>query len=448
MKIPNNILDLLSVTAPTLATAFGTPLAGAAAALAVRGLREYFGESATPDGSVPTASPETVVQVIGQNQNDPNLLVRLQEVEADLKKFENERGFRFAELDAKDRQSARDLVVKTDTAGAVLNLGRHVIWLGYAAPTALVLFAVALAFGLIKFPYENREFITVVFNMLSSVIAGFVAWSGMVLAFYFGSSQGSERKTDAIAAQLAQQSDQLGKAATAAAKAADRSTPSHDGGPSVVVENAPGATINPAPNELEPERAEPVIAWKQGPYGGARWRVTPDGVQVEGEAEVARSPGQPVTIRRIWSQYGTMIQGVCQQFSVPVEIVMMTIATESAGRPKAKLVEPDKRMSLGLMQILVGTAAEVLGHEISAEALQDPLTNIQAGTAYIHSQKEKTWFDPILTAAAYNAGGLYEMRPGKDNNRFHLRSTGDHLERAIRWYSDICFCAKEDKWFG
>jgi soluble lytic murein transglycosylase-like protein len=430
MKIPASVLDLLSVVAPTLATAFGTPLAGAAAVLAVRGLREYFGDSPGAGLVAPPPTPEAVVQAIAKNKNDPALLVKLQEVEADLKKFEDERGFRFAELEAKDRQNSRNFQTKSGVADTVLSLGRHVIWLGYAAPLTLILFAVSFSFGLIKLPYENREFITVVFSMLSSVVSGFMAWSGMVLAFYFGSSQSSQQKTDSITSQLAKQSDQLGKAAVAADKTAAASRPL------------------PKPGEVTPPVAKPTADWKQGPFGGIRWQVMPDGVLIEGETAVARSPGQPATIRRIWAEYGTMIEGACQQLSVPVEIVVMTIATESAGRPKAKLVEPDKRMSLGLMQILMGTAAEVLGHPITSEALQDPLTNILAGTAYIHKQKNKTWFDPILTAAAYNAGGLYEMRPGKDDNRFHLRSTGDHLERAIRWYGDVCFCAKEDKWFG
>jgi len=65
--------------------------------------------------------------------------------------------------------------------------------------------------------------------------------------------------------------------------------------------------------------------------------------------------------------------------------------------------------------------------------------SIPIGAAVIKQRWAKTGDDPILAAAAFNAGGLYNTNA----NPWHLRTTGDPLDRAARWYGDACAVLKE-----
>jgi peptidoglycan L-alanyl-D-glutamate endopeptidase CwlK len=66
--------------------------------------------------------------------------------------------------------------------------------------------------------------------------------------------------------------------------------------------------------------------------------------------------------------------------------------------------------------------------------LYDAAVNIDIGSAEIRQRVAKTGLDPILVAAAFNAGGLYKST----KNPWHFKSSGDHLDRAARWYGDAC----------
>lgn len=59
---------------------------------------------------------------------------------------------------------------------------------------------------------------------------------------------------------------------------------------------------------------------------------------------------------------------------------------------------------------------------------------IDVGTAYIAHNAAQTGFDPILVAAAYNAGSL---RPSSGNH-WRIHCHGNHLDRAAEWYGDAC----------
>lgn len=166
---------------------------------------------------------------------------------------------------------------------------------------------------------------------------------------------------------------------------------------------------------------------------------------VEGETVPGRTVGEPVTVRRIWREYGPVIEEVCGRHGVPLEIAVACIATESRGQPAAALKEPDGRVSVGLMQVLTGTASEVMGREITAAELSDPKIGIEAGVRYIAKQYPKTKFLPPFVAAAYNAGGLHRPRD-QDTNRWNLRSTGAHIDRFVLFYNDSVYVAKEDNW--
>ncbi|RWO49220.1 hypothetical protein [Mesorhizobium sp.] len=71
--------------------------------------------------------------------------------------------------------------------------------------------------------------------------------------------------------------------------------------------------------------------------------------------------------------------------------------------------------------------------------LYDPAINIEIGTAEIKQRWAVTGADPILVAAAFNSGGVYEAQ----SDRWHLRSHGNHLDRAAQWFGDACAVLKE-----
>ncbi|HEX6624905.1 MAG TPA: M15 family metallopeptidase, partial [Pyrinomonadaceae bacterium] len=64
---------------------------------------------------------------------------------------------------------------------------------------------------------------------------------------------------------------------------------------------------------------------------GIEWRYDGRGVYVRGEgSQPLRTGGQPQTCRRIWELYKEPIVSAASKYEVPPEIIMMTIATETA----------------------------------------------------------------------------------------------------------------------
>lgn len=191
-----------------------------------------------------------------------------------------------------------------------------------------------------------------------------------------------------------------------------------------------------------------LTAW-HGYQDSVRWRLTPAGVEIEGEGGARGTPGEPITVRRIWREYGPEIGAAAVQYGVPVELIVATIATESGGDALAMRCEPGFRsydgtpnkVSVGLMQTLVSTAREAL-HDlgIGVENLRRPAVSIRAGSAYIAQQSALTGFDPPKVACAYNAGGVYRQDGG--GNRWGMRQypigTGAHADRFVLWFND-CF---------
>ena len=188
-------------------------------------------------------------------------------------------------------------------------------------------------------------------------------------------------------------------------------------------------------------------------YGGREWRVTPAGIETRdgGRVTLHRTPGEPLSVRLYLAFWGGALVHAATVARVPVSLLLMTICTENgAARVDGnKLVYPairkepgyrsDKetphRISVGPCHVLLSTARAVLGRpKLTREELADPALNILAAAQYIADQSGKTRLDPILVAAAYNAGGLYQT----SQNPWRLRSTGNHLDRAAAWYGDAC----------
>jgi peptidoglycan L-alanyl-D-glutamate endopeptidase CwlK len=214
-------------------------------------------------------------------------------------------------------------------------------------------------------------------------------------------------------------------------------------------------------------------------FGGRAWRYDGDGVHADGT--LWRTPGVPATCRAILALHGGIILAAAAKHGVNPALILMTIAAETGAFRAAgftgprtfrweahvtnrDMIPPFKgSYSAGPMQILATTARDLIarrGADYSlaykpfatapaypakpspapaALPLYDPATSIDLGTAVIRRQLQLTGDDPILVAAAYNSGGLYESRA----NAWRLRSHGDHLDRAARWYGDGCAVLRE-----
>ncbi len=158
-------MEWLKNIAPTIATALGGPLAGVAvdAVGAALGWKD--------------ATKEKVVEALSRGQLTGDQVLALKQAELELKGKEQELGFKFAELDIRDRDSARqrEMSVKDNTNTI----------LAFTVVGAFVALVAGTMLGLAK-----------VDTVLAGTLVGYLsAKAEQVLAYYFGSTKGSAAKT-------------------------------------------------------------------------------------------------------------------------------------------------------------------------------------------------------------------------------------------------------------
>ena len=154
-------MNWLAQIAPTIATAFGGPLAG----MAVSAVSKALG-----------IAPEEVQNVISNGKLDATQVAAIQMAELELKKQAQSMNLDFAKLIAEDKKSARDMQIATKSSLpailAVLIVG------GFGVITALKVTGYALAAD------------PTVQDLLTTLRDGVI----LVLSYYFGSSAGSQAK--------------------------------------------------------------------------------------------------------------------------------------------------------------------------------------------------------------------------------------------------------------
>lgn len=165
----DSITGILGTVAPGVATALGGPLAGAATAAIINAL-----------GLPSDAQPAQVADAV--KKADPATLLALKQAEqqfrADMRKLDID----VDRLGNEDRANARDRQVKTgDRTPEVLAYG---VTLGF--------FGVLAALMHYGMPDKGGEALLVMLGALGG------AW-GSVVAYFFGSSSSSQKKTDAMA---------------------------------------------------------------------------------------------------------------------------------------------------------------------------------------------------------------------------------------------------------
>ncbi len=220
--------------------------------------------------------------------------------------------------------------------------------------------------------------------------------------------------------------------------------------------------------------------WHSVENGTREWRYDERGLSTRENGVVTRQrwDSDLDTMHRIMQCMGTELLAASAKQGIPPALLMMTVATEThiykaddftgpnTFRWEAHVsnsdAEPPTRgdYSAGPMQSLGTTARWVLrskGEEYglayepfklapvyhpkpdpkpAKHPLYDYAANLDIGAAEIRIRLGMSGLDPIFVAAAYNSGGLYESQ----HSPWGLRVTGDHLERAAKWYADACAC--------
>ena len=185
------------------------------------------------------------------------------------------------------------------------------------------------------------------------------------------------------------------------------------------------------------------------------WRLTPLGLETPQGIETWG--GEPKTCRRFWTAYGDQVRTWSAAFGVPAELIVACALTETNGNPQSVREEPGyasdevtpMKVSAGLMQLLIGTAGELMagqGIHVDRAWLLDPGNSLRAGTMFIASQRPKTNLDPPKVACAYNAGGVYHQ--GGEKNRWKMRQfpigTGEHADRYVKWFNETMLMFRTD----
>ena len=165
--------ELLATIAPTILSATLGPFAG----VAIAGLGRVFG--------VDGATTESITKLIQQGSVTPEAMAELQKMEGEYREHEAERGYKYSELEFKDRDSARQANVAGGTQ-------KHLFWLSLVLLTMSLGTEVYLLLN--GYPKDKIDPVLVgrILGLMDSVAL-------LVLGYWFGSSSGSNTKTTLLA---------------------------------------------------------------------------------------------------------------------------------------------------------------------------------------------------------------------------------------------------------
>ena len=158
-------MEWLKQIAPTIATALGGPLAG----MAISAVSKAIG-----------VDEDKVGDLIKDNKLTADQIAQVKLAELELQKQANELGLNFAKLEVDDRKSAREMQATT----------RSIVPPALAAIVTVGFFGILVMMLLGKVDSNNPA----ILMMLGSLGT---AWTG-IIAYYFGSSAGSQAKTDLL----------------------------------------------------------------------------------------------------------------------------------------------------------------------------------------------------------------------------------------------------------
>jgi hypothetical protein len=164
-------LTTLKSLAPTVASAFGGPLAG----IAVSAVGNLLG--------VTEATQDRIASAITSGSLTPDQISEIKLLELKYQADEKERGFRYSELAFKDRDSAR-------TANVAGGTQKPLFWLSLLLLTVTLGTECAVLF--LGYPPNTSEIVVGrVLGLMDAVVM-------LVLAYWYGTTNGSSQKNEAI----------------------------------------------------------------------------------------------------------------------------------------------------------------------------------------------------------------------------------------------------------
>ena len=157
-------MDWLKTIAPTIATALGGPLAG----LAIEAVSKAVG-----------IDPKDVQSTISEGKLSADQIMLLKQAEVQMAARAQEMGLDFAKLNVEDRKSAREMQAET----------RSYIPAILAVTVTVGFFGILI--GMMTETFKTSDALMLMLGSLGT------AWTG-IIAFYFGSSAGSQAKDDLL----------------------------------------------------------------------------------------------------------------------------------------------------------------------------------------------------------------------------------------------------------
>ena len=157
-------MDWLKTIAPTIATALGGPLAG----LAIEAVSKAIG-----------IDPQDVKSTISEGKLTADQIMLLKQAEIEMAARAQEMGLDFAKLNVEDRKSAREMQAET----------RSYIPAVLAISVTVGFFSILV--GMMTETFKTSDALMLMLGSLGT------AWTG-IIAFYFGSSAGSQAKDDLL----------------------------------------------------------------------------------------------------------------------------------------------------------------------------------------------------------------------------------------------------------
>jgi hypothetical protein len=158
------MMEWLKQIAPTIATAFGGPLAG----LAVDAISKAIG-----------IEPKDVQSTLEQGKLSAEQIGAIKQAEIAMAARAQELWLDFEKLAVDDRKSARDMQTKTQS------------WIPGLMAIAVTLGFFGVLVGLMTDHFKTSDALMLMLGSLGT------AWTG-IIAFYFGSSAGSQRKDELL----------------------------------------------------------------------------------------------------------------------------------------------------------------------------------------------------------------------------------------------------------
>jgi hypothetical protein len=185
----------------------------------------------------------------------------------------------------------------------------------------------------------------------------------------------------------------------------------------------PGALAAVGRGVLDPDRGYHSM------YGGIQWRVVNQRVRLRSGTPVGSVSSVAACMRR----YGSSIRKWADYYKISRASVVATALTESNCTNPAGSSDG---LSSGPMQVTASTCSAIMGLSRTTcrrRMHTQPDFSFKVGTKYMGSsyQRNQHHRDPPKIAAAYNAGSLRKSYA----NRWHLVSTGNHIDRFVRWYN-------------